>query len=138
MPEMLLSEAVCRHIAETPASAILESAKDAAGRVLLDATGVMFAASGQSPDVAPFIALAREGGAGPCSVLGTDVTASAPMAALANGAMAHALDYEDAFDAAPGHPNASLVPAALALAQAGALCPLHLREIAINSRAASA
>ena len=31
--------------------------------------------------------------------------------------MAHALDYEDAFDLAPGHPNASLVPALLALAQ---------------------
>jgi len=42
------------------------------------------------------------------------------MAALANGAMAHALDYEDAFDAAPGHPNASLVPALIALAQAEA------------------
>ena len=41
-------------------------------------------------------------------------------AALANGAMSHALDYEDAFDAAPVHPNASLMPAVLALAQAHA------------------
>ena len=32
--------------------------------------------------------------------------------------MAHALDYEDALDSAPIHPNASLVPALLALAQA--------------------
>ena len=32
--------------------------------------------------------------------------------------MAHALDYEDAFDGAPLHPNASLVPAVIALAQA--------------------
>lgn len=119
MPDILLSEAVCRHIAETPVAAIPDSALKAAGRALLDATGVMFAASCQSLDVAPFIGLAREAGAGPCTVLGTDVTASAPMAALANGAMAHALDYEDAFDAAPGHPNASLMPAALALAQAG-------------------
>jgi 2-methylcitrate dehydratase PrpD len=43
------------------------------------------------------------------------------MAALANGAMSHALDYEDAFDAAPVHPNASLIPAVLALAQSRAL-----------------
>jgi 2-methylcitrate dehydratase PrpD len=35
-----------------------------------------------------------------------------------SGAMAHALDYEDAFDGAPLHPNASLVPAVLALSQA--------------------
>ena len=40
------------------------------------------------------------------------------MAALANGAMAHALDYEDAFDGAPLHPNASLVAALLAEAEA--------------------
>ena len=33
------------------------------------------------------------------------------MAAFANGAMAHALDFEDAFDPAPCHPNASLLPA---------------------------
>lgn len=116
---MLLSETVCRHIAETPLAAIPDSALGAAGRALLDATGVMFAASGQSPDVAPFIALARESGPGPCSILGTGLSAAAPLAALANGAMAHALDYEDAFDAAPGHPNASLIPAALALAQSG-------------------
>jgi 2-methylcitrate dehydratase PrpD len=31
--------------------------------------------------------------------------------------MAHALDFEDSFDAAPTHPNASLIPAALATAQ---------------------
>ena len=31
--------------------------------------------------------------------------------------MAHALDFEDAFDAAPTHPNASLLPAAFALSE---------------------
>jgi 2-methylcitrate dehydratase PrpD len=113
-----LSDAICRHIAETPFSALPEGAVRAARHVLLDATGVMLAASGQSPDVAPFIAIARAAGPGPCSVLGTGLRASAPMAALANGAMAHALDYEDAFDAAPSHPNAAMVPAAFALAEA--------------------
>ena len=49
------------------------------------------------------------------------------MAALANGAMSHALDYEDAFDAAPVHPNASLIPAVLALAQSRA--PIGGREL---------
>jgi 2-methylcitrate dehydratase PrpD len=125
-PQTGLSEAICRHVAETPFAALPEGAVQAARRVLLDACGVMYAASGLSADVAPFVAMAREacgdlrGGArgGPCDVLGTGLRASAPMAALANGAMAHALDYEDAFDAAPGHPNASLVPSVLALAQA--------------------
>jgi 2-methylcitrate dehydratase PrpD len=40
-----------------------------------------------------------------------------PAAAFANGALAHALDFEDAFDAAPTHPNASLLPAAFALCE---------------------
>lgn len=90
-----------------------------ARRVLLDATGVMIAASALAEEAAPFLALAARS-PGPCTILGAQMTASAPMAAFANGALAHALDYEDAFDASPGHPNASLVPALLALAQHGA------------------
>jgi 2-methylcitrate dehydratase PrpD len=53
-------------------------------------------------------------------VLGTRHRVSTAAAALANGAMAHALDFEDAVDRVPGHPNASLVPALIALAQAEA------------------
>ena len=93
------------------------SARHAAKRVFLDATGVMLGASGIAREIDAFVSLARTMGQGPCTILGTDVSASPAMAALANGAMAHALDYEDAFDLAPGHPNASLVPALLALAQ---------------------
>lgn len=114
----MISDAICHHVAETRVESLPASAIMAARKVLLDATGVMFAASGLSADVAPFIATARASGDGPCDILGTGIWASASAAALANGAMAHALDYEDAFDAAPSHPNASLVPAALALAQA--------------------
>ena len=90
-----------------------------AGRVLLDATGVIFGASGLAREVQPFLELATSFGQGGCQILGTGISAPAPVAALANGAMAHALDFEDAFDLAPGHPNASLVPALLALSQSG-------------------
>jgi 2-methylcitrate dehydratase PrpD len=93
------------------------AAREAAKRVLLDAVGVMLGASGIVREADAFVALARAMGPGPCRILGTDLTASPAMAALANGALAHALDYEDAFDLAPGHPNASLVPALLGLAQ---------------------
>jgi 2-methylcitrate dehydratase PrpD len=116
--DLPISDVICRHVAETRVESIPAGAMLAARKVLLDATGVMFAASGLSPDVTPFIAAAQGFGDGPCDILGTGVRTSACGAALANGAMAHALDYEDAFDAAPSHPNASLVPAALALAQA--------------------
>lgn len=98
-------------------SMVTGAARHAAKRVLLDATGVMLGASGMVREVDSFVAVARAMGEGPCRVLGTGFAVSPAMAALANGAMAHALDYEDAFDLAPGHPNASLVPALLALAQ---------------------
>ncbi len=111
-----LSDTLCRHIAETPVSALSAATREATGRAILDATGVMLAASGMSPDVAPFIALA-EGSGGPCSILGVGARTSAAMAAFANGAMGHALDYEDAFDPAPCHPNAAAMPAAIAMAQ---------------------
>lgn len=122
-----LSDTLCHHIAELPFSALPPASVDAARHALLDAVGVMLAASGTSPDVGPFVALARSGGPGACAVLGTGERVAAPLAALANGAMAHALDYEDTFDAAPCHPNASLVPAAIAMAQQ--LAPVDGRSL---------
>ena len=117
-PDAGLSLRLAQFVTQTAEDALPPAALQAAARVVVDASGVMRAASGLSPEVLPFIALAREGGAGAASVLGTTIATRAPLAALANGAMAHALDYEDALDGAPLHPNASLVPAVLALAQA--------------------
>lgn len=113
-----ISDLVTQRLAAVRFADLPASTVTAAKHVLLDACGVMLGASGLSDEVGPFAALAAATGSGPCAVLGTGQMASAPFAALANGAMAHALDYEDAFDLAPGHPNASLVPALIALAQA--------------------
>ena len=115
---MTATDQLCDWIVGAAKQRLAPSARHAAARVLLDASGVMLGASGLSRDIEPFLSLARGGGGGPCTVLGTDMNATAPVAALVNGAMAHALDFEDAFDAAPGHPNASLVPALIALSQA--------------------
>lgn len=114
-----LSDTICRTLADYRADALPAAAAEAAKLALMDAIGVMLAGSGLAPEVRPFVTLAKAGGTGPCGVFGTGIAGTAPMAALANGAMAHALDFEDAFDRAPGHPNASLVPALVALAQDG-------------------
>lgn len=113
-----LTSRLARHIVETPFEALPAATVDAARRALLDGIGVMIAASGLSRDVPPFIDLARSSGGGEATILGTWDRVPASAAAFANGAMAHALDYEDTFDAAACHPNASLIPAALALAEA--------------------
>lgn len=118
-----LSLRLARFVVQTPDAAISSSSLRSAARVVLDASGVMRAASGLAPEVQPFITHAVECGAGPARILGTTHGVRPALAALANGAMAHALDYEDALDGAPLHPNASLVPAVLALAQAQGRVP---------------
>jgi 2-methylcitrate dehydratase PrpD len=115
-----LSDSISKFVAESEYDALPAATRNAAARVILDATGVMLAASGLCPEVGPFISLAREAATGPCTIFGSGSCTSAPMAAFANGAMAHALDFEDALDPAPGHPNAATIPAAVAIAQSGA------------------
>lgn len=113
-----LSARLARHAIGFDAHTLSPPVITATRRAILDGFGVMMAASGESPDVRPFVDLVR---AQPClpqaTLLGFDIRAGALQAALVNGALAHALDYEDAFDRAPLHPNASLLPAALATAQ---------------------
>lgn len=112
-----LSRHIAEHVADFDAADLPPATLHAAKRALLDGIGVMLAASGCAPEAEPFVEQARRAGAGPATVLGTDIKAPAGAAALANGAFAHAMDFEDAFDAAPSHPNASALPAVLATAQ---------------------
>ncbi|HVY33324.1 MAG TPA: MmgE/PrpD family protein [Caulobacteraceae bacterium] len=109
---------LAEHVARSRFEVLPGSAIAAAKTSILDAIGVSLAAGGLGEGCAAFIDLASESGPGPSTVLGAGFKAQPLMAALANGAMAHALDYEDAYDGAPIHPNAAVVPAALALAEA--------------------
>jgi 2-methylcitrate dehydratase PrpD len=114
-----LSALLATHLAQAEFAHLPAATIATTKRAILDGVGVMLAASGSSTDVLPFVNLARSqgGGSSTAQILGFGDRVGASMAALANGAMAHALDFEDAFDAAPVHPNASLLPAALAIAQ---------------------
>lgn len=115
--ENSLSDRIAAHVAGFRAEDMRASTLAAAKWILLDAVGVIMGASGAAREADPFVSVAVAAGGGPCAILGTGERVSAPMAALANGALAHALDYEDTFDPGPGHPNASLVPALIALSQ---------------------
>ena len=92
-------------ITDAIACGLAGSASDAAGP-MLRALGL-----GARNDVTPGGAL----------LLGTDRTAAAADAALYNGTVIHALDYDDVTHPAYSHPSAVLVPALFALAgEAGA------------------
>jgi len=84
---------------------------------IMDQVGVMLAASSLAPNSLPFIEIARCAGEGQSAVIGHGFRSSALMAAFANGAMAHALDFEDTHDPTLVHPHAPVVAAALAVAE---------------------
>lgn len=111
-----LSRRLADHLAAVGRDPPPRPALDAARRSLTDAWGVSLGATGLGEGVTPFYELAREGGHGACLLIGRRGGVTPLSAALANGALAHALDYEDVLDGAPIHPNAAAVPAALAAA----------------------
>jgi 2-methylcitrate dehydratase PrpD len=87
-------------------------------RAALDTLGVMLAGAAE-PVATSVRAVARaEGGTPLCTVIGTSLRTAPTWAALANGAAAHAHDFDDTNFALMGHPSAPLLSAALAAAEA--------------------
>ena len=87
-------------------------------RSLLDSIGVMAAATTLEAACTPFMDFAEENsGKKDCTIIGTNRKASVTMAAMANGALIHAMDYEDGHDAAKAHPNTAGIPVSLALGE---------------------
>ena len=113
-----LSQAIADHVVAAGFDRLPAAAASAARRSLLDGLGVMLGASGLAGEAVPFADLAALSGGGPCTLLGREGRVGVAEAAFANGALAHALDFEDSFDIAPVHPNACLLPAALAWSEA--------------------
>ena len=60
---------------------------------------------------------AAEGGQPAATVIAAEAKAPARLAALANGAASHALDYDDSHFGHVGHLSAGIYPAALAVGE---------------------
>lgn len=91
--------------------------QDAKERVL-DTLGNALAAADEEPGVVTRSVVEEMGGAAQSSIIGTDRSAPAANAALVNGTLAHALDFDDTHLPSVLHPSSSVIPAALAVAQA--------------------
>lgn len=89
----------------------------AAKRHLLDTIGVALAAAADGAASPVVEAVRAWGGARESGVIGHDFGVPAPHAALANGTLAHALDFDDTHVESAVHPSAVLTPAALAVAE---------------------
>jgi 2-methylcitrate dehydratase PrpD len=88
-----------------------------ARQCVLDYCGVALAGAGD-PLVAILLdELEEAGGAPQASLIGHSRCLPALSAALVNGAIGHALDYDDVNLAMPGHPSVAILPGLLALAE---------------------
>ena len=99
----------CRHI---PKEAI-----DMAKTCVLDGIGVALAGCQEpaSRIIARYVG--ETACAGEASIIGHDIRTATAQAAMANGTICHALDYDDTTWAYIGHPTAVILPAALALGE---------------------
>lgn len=112
-----LSAEIVRFAINTESDAIPGSAREVMKLSMLDWTAVTLA--GQDEPVSKIVRdmVADEGTTGPCSVAGLEQRLAPRAAALANGTISHALDYDDTHFIHLGHPSVAVLPAALAIAQ---------------------
>lgn len=110
---------ITRQLAEGYAAltyaALPRTAVDAALISLADGLACMMAATAEASVAPPRLHAKLQ--AGHVTLLGDAARVTAAAAALGNGALAHAADFEDTFEAGMIHPNASVIPAVLALAE---------------------
>src|SRR5215469_8418967 len=95
-------------------AAIPDKALPVARTSFLDTTGVALAGAVE-PGTRIVQKIAASEASGCCHIWGTSLKTSATWAALANGAAAHALDFDDMCFVSLAHPSAPLVATALAL-----------------------
>jgi len=97
--------------------ALPEEVRELARQCLLDYLGVGLAGADDELVHILLTELSEAGGAAQAGVIGHGARLPVLSAALVNGAIAHALDYDDVNLAMPGHPSVAILPALLALAE---------------------
>src|SRR5712691_897451 len=112
---------VTRTLAERAAAvsyeALPEPVRALARQCVLDYYGVALAGA-DDPLVAILLdEVSEAGGAAQAGIIGHKARLPVLSAALVNGAIGHALDYDDVNLAMPGHPSVAILPGLLALAE---------------------
>jgi 2-methylcitrate dehydratase PrpD len=113
-----VTDALARFVTETDFSTISSRALDNAKLHILDTLGVALAAITTPAAMIAIDYCQRTGATPEASIWGSGKRSSLPMAAFANGLLAHALDFDDwdAFIHA-GHPSSMVLGAALSLSE---------------------
>jgi 2-methylcitrate dehydratase PrpD len=111
------SEKIARFVVGFNPDAVSPKARHVISRAVYD-TLVSALAGTNEPASRNMLAYARsQSGAGPATVWSTGERLSLEYAALVNGTMGHALDYDDVSSPLRGHPSVAMLPALLALGE---------------------
>src|SRR5438874_1347162 len=97
--------------------ALPEPVRELARQCVLDYYGVALAGADDPLATILLDELAEAGGAAQASIIGHQAKLPVLSAALVNGAIGHALDYDDVNLAMPGHPSVAILPSLIALAE---------------------
>lgn len=112
---MSIVETLAEFVVETNFEKIPVEAVAVAKSATIDTVGVTLAGSLDPAGKAIVSFVRKSGSPGLAGVIGSKFCSSSSLAALANGTMAHALDYDDTGAYTQGHPSAILVPVVLSL-----------------------
>lgn len=113
----MLTRQIAQFAAAYPYDAIPAAAITAAKNAILDFLGVSIAGSGSRAGKLITRYSINSASSGDATIIASGATATCEMAALANGALAHAEDYDDISESWNSHPTATLFPCVLALAE---------------------
>jgi 2-methylcitrate dehydratase PrpD len=108
-----LDQVVAHFVAETDLADIPASVQEVAKRGLVDTVAAVLAGLDNELAVPLFKYLELASAPGSYPVIGTAMRVAADKAALANGILGHALDFDDTVSAMPGHPSAIILSALL-------------------------
>ncbi len=108
-------EKIARFIVETDPASIPQEALKSANLGIFDCIGTILAGVASPPGKIMARFIKEAGGKPETTVVGMGLRTTPVLGALANGAMAHALDYDDL--GAMGHPSVVLLPAIISLAE---------------------
>ncbi len=111
------TERMARFIVETSYDALPKNGIEAAKQGIIDCLGVTLAACSEQGSRIIREYVKGEHGASESGVIAGGFKAPVSEAALANGTMAHMLDYDDISLTFGGHPSVALQPVALALGE---------------------
>src|SRR5918996_610307 len=110
------TEKIARFVVDTGYADIPRDAVEKAKRTALDCLGAALAGVSETVSQAITGYVTKLGGPPQASVFGAGIKVSVPDATMANGSIAHALDYDDC-GVKIGHPSVLVLPAVLSLGE---------------------